>query len=247
MAKLIRLSGDIIALHEYRALYFAIPKVANSSLKAICATLIRPSLDENTLATFWSDSWKPELFRHPAARDYLHGREILLSQRQLLKYLDYWKFCIVRNPWDRLVSCWTQKTSDATRASGTDLNGVARCLRDHGFSPAGMTFSQFVAAVATIPDEAANPHFRSQYTFVTDKRGTLVVDFVGHMETLNADLKHIFRTVGIPETNAPHLLRSDRHAYAEYYGRETADLVRQRFARDISLFQYAFNPGQGAY
>ncbi len=58
-------AGDIIAPREYRVLYFAIPKVANSSLKAICARLIRHRLDENFLNQFWSDTWRPRIFRPP--------------------------------------------------------------------------------------------------------------------------------------------------------------------------------------
>ena len=43
---------------------------------------------------------------------------------------------------------------------------------------AGMSFEGFVGTVSKIPDENANGHFRSQYTFVTDEGGQLVVDYV---------------------------------------------------------------------
>ena len=36
--------GDVIALHAHRALWYAIPKVANSSVKAACAHLLSDEL-----------------------------------------------------------------------------------------------------------------------------------------------------------------------------------------------------------
>src|SRR5688500_13003952 len=106
------MSGDIIALHDYQVIYFAIPKVANSSMKALCADLVRARLDHEVLDAFWSDTWKPHIFRHPAARSYLMRIVILLSPAQLSQYKNYFRFCIVRSPWDRLVSCWKQKVGE---------------------------------------------------------------------------------------------------------------------------------------
>jgi hypothetical protein len=42
-----------------------------------------------------------------------------------------------------------------------------------------MSFADFVAVVASIPDDDADSHFRSQYTFVTDEKGKIGVDFLG--------------------------------------------------------------------
>jgi len=54
-------SGDIIALHGYNALYFAIPKVANSSMKAFCAELLKTEIDQ----IYYDPEWGPKPFRIP--------------------------------------------------------------------------------------------------------------------------------------------------------------------------------------
>ena len=234
------ISGDLIALHEYRSIYFAIPKVANSSMKAVCADLVRPRLNPRFVERFWSDRWKPRIFREPKARAYLKRKAVLLTSEQLAEYDSYWKFCLVRNPWDRLVSCWKQKVCN-TNSSRVDANRVAASLAGYDEFFPGMSFERFVHAVAEIPDEHANGHFRSQYTFVTDEQGNLVVDFVGRMEAIEMDMNHVFRTIGVSGHSVPHLLSSGKKPYAEYYNRETRELVAKRFACDISLFKYLFD------
>jgi len=235
------LSGDLIALHDYRSIYFAIPKVANSSMKALCADLIRARLNPRFVEEFWSDRWKPRIFREKYARAYLKRKGILLTREELAECDTYWKFCLVRNPWDRIVSCWKQKVSDTSTLRGGDSTRVAESLAGHGVFYPGMSFQRFVHTVAEIPDEDANGHFRSQYTFVTDEEGDLVVDFVGRMEAIETDLDHVFRTIGVSGHAIPHLLASGGKAYVEYYNRETRELVAKRFARDISLFEYSFD------
>lgn len=237
------LSGDIVALHEYRALYFAIPKVANSSMKALCADLIRANLKEDLVGELWSDKWKPRIFRNQEARRHLRRARILLASDQLGKYQAYWKFCLVRNPWDRLVSCWKQKVKDAAISSDAKPpSGVLLSLADHGLFRRGMSFEDFARAVSEIPDREANKHFRSQYTFVTDEQGRLVVDYVGRMELMDKELDYIFHTAGIDKQPVPHLLKTDRKPYDRYYTKATRDLVAKRFARDIDLFGYGFEP-----
>jgi hypothetical protein len=240
------MSGDIVALHRYQALFFAIPKVANSSMKAICADLIRAQLDEHFVARYWSDRWKPGIFRRREARQYLRRTGILLSREELGNYDSYWKFGLVRNPWDRLVSCWRQKIDNAVISSNARrANRVAPSLAGYDAFHPGMSFHDFVCAVAEIPDEDANKHFRSQYTFVADEQGRLVVDYLGRMESLDAELDYIFHKAGIPKQPVPHLLKTEREPYDKYYSQATRDLVAKRFARDIDLFGYSFEASTG--
>ena len=234
------ISGDLIALHDYRSVYFAIPKVANSSIKAVCADLIRTRLNPQFVEKFWSDRWKPRIFREKRARAYLKRKRVLITREELAECDTYWKFCLVRNPWDRIVSCWKQKVSDMNAMRGADSDCVASSLAGQGVFYPGMSFQRFVHTVAEIPDEDANGHFRSQYTFVTDEDGKLVVDFVGRMEAIETDIDYVFRTIGVSGHAVPHLLASGGKPYVEYYDRETREVVAKRFARDISLFEYSF-------
>ena len=99
----------------------------------------------------------------------------------------------------------------------------------------------FVDAVAAIPDEEADEHFRSQHTFLSNGNGALAVDFVGRYERLADDFKQVQERTGLPPLELPRLQAARRAAkYATYYTPRTRDLVARRYRRDIELFGYEF-------
>lgn len=137
-------------------------------------------------------------------------------------------FGFVRNPWDRWISCWLNKLSKK------DLDPCIEVA--HG--PAirrGMPFADFVHAACQIPDELADPHFKSQAAFLRHP-----VDFVGRFESLEQDWKQVCDRIGIqlplPMANASDV----REHYSAYYTTELADMVAAREADTIDRFGYRF-------
>ena len=105
-----------------------------------------------------------------------------------------------------------------------------------------MPFEDFVAAVASIPDEHADVHFRSQHTFITDRFCRVAIDFVGRYESLNKDIKQIQQQLALAEFELPRLQASRvKINYAGYYTTKTKEVVAQRFEKDIDLFEYKFD------
>ncbi len=104
---------------------------------------------------------------------------------------------------------------------------VRRGLRDSGFSA-------FAEAVCEIPDERANPHFRSQHVGLI-LGGELLPDFVGRFENLEEDFAVVAETIGSPRLRLPHLTRSssrgERH-YRDLYDDGLAERVGERFRKD---------------
>jgi hypothetical protein len=231
--------GDVIALHEYKAIYFAIPKVANSSLKSVVTDLLEGKIDEQ----YMKPNWKPYVFRHEAGREYLKKKGILVSPKETDRLKDYRKFCFVRNPFSRLVSCFFQKLKDPDYQDSNFRNGVSASLHAYGktfFS--GMSFSEFVEAVCRIPDHAANAHFKSQYLFVTDRKGNLCVDFIGYFERLEEDFFSIAKILNFPDhIKLPHLLKSNRGDYKDCYNPALIEKVRSRYQQDLLIFNYGFD------
>jgi hypothetical protein len=74
---------------------------------------------------------------------------------------------------------------------------------------------------------------------LVDESGSLLVDFVGRFESLETDFKTICDKVGIT-ANLPHINKSDRTAYQDYYDAETRDLTARLYAEDIERFGYTF-------
>jgi chondroitin 4-sulfotransferase 11 len=118
---------------------------------------------------------------------------------------------------------------------------VANCLARFDAFVAGMPFDDFVAAVASIPDAKADEHFRSQHTFLTDRKGRLTADFVGRYERLADDFRIVQQRTGLPDIELPRLQAARSAArYAAYYTPRTRAIVADRYRRDIEMFGYEF-------
>jgi hypothetical protein len=214
--------GKTVLLREQNAIYFPIPKVACTSVLNMCADVL--------------DIRSKDLSVHEI---YFPGIQDL--DKISYKYNDYFKFAFVRNPWDRLVSCFRNKIRDDSSLSNKWFeNGVSRGLLCYGTFRPMMSFEEFVEAVLEIPDLEAEKHFRSQYTFLVDSNGEIIPNFFGKFENLNWDLMHVCERIGIHNPDLPHLQKSVRKNYRDYYSNELREKVRNRYSRDIELFGYTF-------
>jgi hypothetical protein len=127
----------------------------------------------------------------------------------------YYKFCIVRNPWDRFVSLyyWRFKTEPRPSLREFAESSAARTLRERSFD---------------------------LYTI----DGEIVVDRVCRFENMAEDLEAVRRKVGIPEPlELPHAksrFRSDKRSYRELLGAAEQALVAELCQQEIDLFGYEF-------
>lgn len=216
------INSHTILLPAYQTIYFYIPKVACSSLKLVCANWLGLEIPKGKTI-------------HQI--DFPYVRRADLGQ-----YTDYFKFAFVRNPWDRLVSCYHNKIKPEAGQGDPRyyIRGVFKDFVRYNRFRAGMPFSEFVAAIVEIPDSEADSHFRSQYTFLTDPEGQLLVNYVGKMETLPQDFAEVCRRMGVERVPLPHLMKSAAHHYQQAYNPTLQAQVKQRYARDVELFGYEF-------
>ena len=137
--------------------------------------------------------------------------------------------------------CYACKTFSQEFTGFSEEAGVAYCLARFEEFTAGMSFEAFARAVASIPDERADAHFRSQNTFVRTKAGKLGVDFIGRFESLERDFAQVSRQVGLPSSALPRLQAAKTAVdYVDYYDVELRKLVASRFRDDIDTFGYEF-------
>ncbi|MCT2401012.1 sulfotransferase family protein [Novosphingobium mangrovi (ex Huang et al. 2023)] len=223
-----RHSGTIIDFADWQ--YFAIPKVACSSIMAALVGVIGVEFPE--------DEWAPELFQTHKWDHLYDRRHRVITKRAALALADRWRFAFVRNPFDRLVSCYSEKI----RPDGDSenfVNGISKVLEPFGVFHAEMSFEEFALAAIAIPDIDADPHWRSQYTFLIDGRGRMAVDFIGRFERLSEDFEIVRKRIG-SDVSLPHLLKSERSSCRDYYSSDLTERVRQRYERDLSTFDYGF-------
>ncbi|MEJ1158614.1 sulfotransferase family 2 domain-containing protein [Prosthecomicrobium sp. N25] len=225
------LSGTVIDIPGFGLQYFAIPKVACSSVMAAMADLLD--------IEFPDQEWKPELFQTHKWDGLYDRSKVVLTKRQAFGVKQKRvRFALVRNPWDRLVSCYSEKI----REDGDPENfadGVSRVLLPYGIFRKNMDFADFVEAVVSIPEFKSEPHWRSQFTFLIDDFGRMRMDFLGRFENVR-DLEVFLCSCTAREVKLPHLLASSRTHYRDYYTPRLRNLVAERYARDIRSFKYAY-------
>lgn len=233
--------GSKYIVHDGRRfVYFVIQKVACSSIK----TALMPFFDVNPkkFEAERVDGTRVVLVHKLFDRSpYQVDREAML-RRLDEDYRDYFKFAFVRNPWDRIVSCYSQKIASAPRIPGRKQANLNPPDEEDRFYP-GMPFADFVEAVHATPDEQANVHFRSQHTAVCDPEGWVMADFVGRFENLREDFKIVAEKIGVPRLELPHRLKSQSRQgrdYTEFYDDRLRELVHDRYREDIERFGYSF-------
>lgn len=143
------------------------------------------------------------------------------------QFRDYFKFSIVRNPWDWLVSryFWSR---DHQR------------LIDYSFRELLYRLENKMRLSETAPwmEGALAPQI-DRLTI----DGEIAVDFVGRFENLQNDFVKICSVLGVKAVTLPHVFKTDHAGYTGYYDEETKRIVEQVYASDIAAFGYHFGDG----
>ncbi|MEM8954978.1 MAG: sulfotransferase family 2 domain-containing protein [Verrucomicrobiota bacterium] len=146
-----------------------------------------------------------------------------------LKEKGYLRFCVARNPWARLISCWQNKRF--ARSWFTNVPGAFEF---------GMDFLPFARAAHATPDDQTDRHLRSQTAYIFDG-DTLLVDRILRFERLHDDwqmLRSEFNLPPLPHYKPTGAEDAYRALYEEFP--EAKDLVAKRYAADIDYFNYTF-------
>ena len=166
----------------------------------------------------------PERLAHLKALEYVSCGYVPPAQFDAA-----FKFCFVRNPWDRLFSEYNSRRN-LRRTS-------FREFVLHGF-PKANTFSD------------AYRHLLPQSDYVFGEDGSNLCDFVGRFETLNRDFRIVTEKLGLPPIVLRHRNQSVADLkqqsdgtylrYQDFYDPETKAFVEDFYSRDIAAFGYSF-------
>lgn len=184
--------------HQYRFIWF---RVAKNGTRTLLRTLKN----------------------HDVPLDVEH---VFATRYPIRRFSAYYKFAVVRNPWDRLVSCW-----------------FAKILRKNAFNLESehheelKNFPAFVDFVASRDIENCDAHYASQSSLIDLNE----LDYLGRMETFEEDILHVFSRIGVVSRGISVTNVSEtRGHYAEYYTDSLQKQVGKIYRKDIQIFGYSF-------
>jgi hypothetical protein len=197
-----------------------VPRTSSSSLRSELGTHFGPV---NGKTNIFESSFALDRMLLPAHMP----AKILKRKVGPVNWAKLFKFSIVRNPWDRILSLYYYMKKAKTL-------------------PDSWTFAEFVRRL-----EHADAHtprfgfrgFRFGATdFLTNADGRLLVDKVVKYENRREGLSEIAERIGLPELGLLNLQKakpSTMH-YSDAYTAELRQIIARRYASDVDLFEYSF-------
>ncbi len=209
--------------------FVGIPKTGTTSIQYFFDPLSVPPSTNHETFMGWNDQHKI-FMQHATMSQILRIYPLDISS--------YFKFCFVRNPFDRAVSDWKWLCKDQQ---------ISGSFTDYLLSK--NTFSKVLTGERN--KDWRGDHIIPQYEFIHDEQGNLLVDFIGKFESLQKDFQHVCNALNIPYSflpnvtgangklttnNEPAMVKSVN--YIKYYDEESLSLVKSIYAKDFETFGY---------
>lgn len=143
------------------------------------------------------------------------------------KWNEKYTFTFVRNPWDRVASLYHFRV----RTNQTGLQNSSLDFKD-------WVFRCYVEQDPLYYN--VHKMFMPQLDWISDADSNLLVKFVGRFENLTDDFAEVCNAIG-KDVTLPHVNKTKRKSYRDYYDDELIKIVGRYYEKDIDLFKYSFN------
>ena len=147
----------------------------------------------------------------------------------------FFLYTIMRNPFEKLVSCY---------------NSTSHQLQDE---PPDMTFKDYVRCITgnDARGEITHRHWMPQSWWIKDKQGHVIVDYIGHTETLMESINEIAEILGVHLATTGKLTSLHRANasesqwwktthYSQHYDEECRKWAEKYYAEDIEFLKVKF-------
>lgn len=149
-----------------------------------------------------------------------------------LSYRSYLKFSFVRNPIERVLSCYTKKVLNADTAPKLYVISKYKGLHYN------MSLREFVDWLLTEEgsDKYADRHWISQHKILHNSKGEPLYDYLGKLETFKEDLNRLLGFT--PEI--PRLVTSNQQPKKcqEEITDDMRNKILRRYGKDFVKFNY---------
>jgi hypothetical protein len=147
---------------------------------------------------------------------------------------DCFAFGFARNPYDRLVSAFHYLNKGGMniwdRREGREYLGAYQG-----------DFRQFVHDAFSGPEPPRifqQMHLRPQVDWLCDETGRIMVDCLGHFESIHSTYEELERRLGIELPAPSHVNKSQHSRYETYYDETARSLVEHAYRADFERLGY---------
>jgi len=196
--------------HKHKFIFLHIPKTGGTSIENIFDKNYHANKQHYPLA--WHKKTHPKI------------------------YAEYFKFSIVRNPYDKVISEYLWHKNDPLKQFNNKFRGLSLVDFLELFFSIDSTFFKNKKWSGWFP-----MHFethRIPQTFFLDPISDL--DFVIRFENFQEDFDVACDRIKVPRQKLPHTNKTRSNHYTEYYDDETKSIVAEKYAKDIEYFGYKF-------
>jgi chondroitin 4-sulfotransferase 11 len=203
----------MIINHKYKFIFVHIQKTAGSSIANVLSDI---------------DGTESILYPHS-----------FINAINLEQYNEYFKFCFVRNPWDRLFSWYKMMLKKGVHNDFSDylLNNSSNFFEF-------LNLTNVIYETYPLEWDGIRPYPKSisfnQLDYITDNNGNILVDFIGRFESLNEDYNKVMEKIGITNLPLPHINKSTSGEYKYFYTESDIEKVYKLYKKDIKYFNYTF-------
>jgi hypothetical protein len=163
-----------------------------------------------------------------------HDRAIWYKMYDPRRFERYFKFTVVRNPWSRLVSAYFYLTQG--RGHDTTMKWVRQNLSQYD------SFRKFVLDLQDLETRKrilSWVHFMPQYKWIQGENGENCMDWLVHIERIQKDFERVRSYFG-KESKIEKKNKSKHERYKLHYDKETKQIAKKVYERDIEMLGYSF-------
>jgi len=211
--------------HKHRAIFVHIPKNAGSSIEK--ALGIWGQNNDGAITPYCPEM----LFGVYRGKAMQHLTMAEIKELGPIGSNGYFSFAFVQNPYSRAVSEYKWRLKEGYK----------------------FTFEAFVKRyypirkrfLASKKDKLFADHLTPQFHYTHRKESLYkayiyqIVDYVGKLETFEADFKHIATRIGI-DPICPHVNKSETTDWRAYYTKPTQKLIYEAYKQDFETFKYKY-------
>mgnify|MGYP003660132924 CR=1 FL=1 len=224
----------MIISHKHKFIFIHPPKCAGTSIEVSLASVCA---DDDIIGPVTLEGL-PDDYKHPNTFEETSGGIYnAMLAKEIKNYVgsdcwnEYFKFSVMRNPWDRSISAWHWHNRSTT-------DYLWKYAQDESLNEWGvLNKASFMYYLNIKPFHPISISKQLQIG------GTFDIDYLIRFEDLNDSYKKVCDILNIKPIKLPNAksgYKSKKVHYSKFYNDETKEIINQRYKDDIDNFGYKF-------